>query len=139
MINKKLFSNNDSQLIILAGIIICVLIITSSAATIGLLNRRSSQSETTFLKQEYGKVRDKFGEYLKGLLTGKMDNVTFIRSCINYTGELFSYAQARHNNFFNAEFVEVTKTGEDSTGLIVQLTLYNQINYINEKVTYYIM
>ncbi len=134
---RRSINENKSQLIILSGVIISVLIITSSAATVGLINRTTSIEKTSFLQSEFDKVRDKFGDYLKDKLAGRLDDLRLVKSYVNFSSDLFSFALARHNYYFHAEFIEIPETRGVNDSVVIDLSMYTKKDFIYEKVTYY--
>jgi hypothetical protein len=135
---RKFTGENKSQLIILSGVIISVLIIASSAATVGLVNRTTSIEKTSFLQTEFDKVRDKFGDYLEDNLFGRLDDLKLVKAYVNFSSDLFSYALARHNYYFYADFIEIPQTRGVNDSVVIGLSMYTKKDYIYEKVTYYI-
>lgn len=136
--STDVLNNKKAQILMIGGIIMCVMIVLSSVASISLTNIAVSIDKTTFIKSEFECVKDKFGLLLNDRLSGKLNNITFIYSSFNYSRDLLSFAEARHNNYFNAEFVEMTYTADEADGMIVDIILSNKNDYIKERVAYYI-
>ena len=131
-------SNNKAQLILIAGITICVLIIVASAATVSMIDSFVPIEESSSIKSEYDNVRNKFGNSLKDHLEGRMETAD-VDYWFNVSKSLFSFAEGRHNYFFDAKIISLTSTsGEKLDGMIVEITLSDKNDNICEQVEYYI-
>ena len=132
------FSKNEkSQLLLIAGITICVLIIVSSAATVSMVGTFIPIDKSLSIKTEYENVKEKYGLALQDHLEGRLQTAD-VNYWFNITKSLFSYAEARHHYFFDAQLVGLTSISADNDGLIVIITLSNENDFISEEVEYYI-
>ena len=130
--------DNNAQLLLIAGISICVLIIVSSAATVSMVDSFVPTDKTSSIKTEYDNVRNKFGLALQDHLEGKLETAD-VNYWFDITNNLFSYALARHNYYFNAVLVDtISSNGDNDDSIIVILNFSNKNDCITEQIEYYI-
>ena len=139
--SKKHYStifNDEAQLLVLTGVTICVLIIVSYGAIISISSINVPLDKSSFIKSEFDNVRTEFGLVLHDQLHGKMNDIDFVRMCFNHTRDLFAFAEAQHNNYFNAEFINVTYTMDTPDGIVAIITLSNDLDIVRDQVFYHI-
>ena len=139
--SKKHYStifNDEAQLLVLTGVTICVLIIVSYGAIISMSSINVPLDKSSFIKSEFDNVRTEFGLVLHDQLHGKMNDIDFVRMCFNHTRDLFAFAEAQHNNYFNAEFINVTYTMDTPDGIVAIITLSNDLDIVRDQVFYHI-
>jgi len=130
--------NEKAQLLVLTGVTICVLIITSYGAIVSMSSVNVPLDKSSFVKSEFDNVRTDFGLVLQDQLHGKMNDLDFVRMCFNHTRDLFVFAEAQYNNYFNAEFIEITYTMDTPDGIVAVITLDNGFDVVTDEVYYHI-
>ena len=136
--HHTIFKDDEAQLLVLTGVTICVLIIVSYGAIISMSSINVPLDKSSFIKSEFDNVRTEFGLVLHDQLHGKMNDIDFVRMCFNHTRDLFAFAEAQHNNYFNAEFINVTYTMDTPDGIVAIITLSNDFNIVRDQVFYHI-
>lgn len=137
-LHKVQARESEAQLLMIGGITICVIIIVASAATISLSSINIPVDETSSIKSEFDNIREKFGLALQDRLHGKLDNISLVLLYFNDTRNLFTFAEARHDNYFDAVFVGITSTTDEPDGIVAFIVLGDNHDCISERVEYYI-
>jgi hypothetical protein len=129
---------DNAQLLLIGGITICILIILSSAAIVSMSGVNIPIDKTSFIKGEYDNIRSKLYQVLKHNLENRLDDEEYVMSIFNYARDQFSFAEARHDMYFHAEFLDFYYISDQPKGIITKLTLRNNYDVISEEVIYQI-
>ena len=129
---------DNAQLLLIGGITICILIIVSSATIVSMSGVNIPIDKTSFIKSEYDNIRSKFYLVLKHNLESRLDDEEYVMSSFNYTRDQFSFAEARHDVYFYAEFLDFYYISDQPKGIITRLTLRNDNDVMSEEVIYQI-
>ena len=137
---RKNRSKDDAQLLAMGGILISIIVISSAVITINLSNSSIPLDKSDFIKTDFDNIRKEFGVALQDRLEEKMDyDEEDIKKFFYDIALTFSFAESLRDNYFFAEYIEITNTVDDRpNGIKAKLTVGNKNEFITEVVQYYI-